>query len=528
MQKTKYIFITGGVASGLGKGITAASLGRLLKSCGYKITNQKFDPYINVDPGRMSPIQHGEVFVTDDGAQCDLDIGNYERFIDENLNINSNITAGKIYQCVLEKELKGEYEGVTVQVVPHVTDYIQQRIRAIETTNPELDIVITEIGGTVGDFEGLPFLEAIRQLAFEIGRENVLYIHVTLLPYLAKGGEIKTKPTQHSVKQLLSFGIQPDIIVCRTERKISDEMKRKIALYCNVSKDCIIQNIDCECIYEVPLLLKEENFAEVVECKLGFENRIPDLGDWRDLVNMHKKPDKKIKIALVGKYALRDAYLSLMEAIKAAGTANKVGIEIDRIEAEDIEKEKEELLKGYDGIIIGGGFGERGYLGKILAAKFARQNNIPCLGIGMGFHAMAIEFAKNVMGMENAQSQELNPDANSKEAIIKYTHDSNLRLGAFDIKIAKKTKAMDIYKEEIIQERHRNRYEFNLNMIPRFEKHGMIFPGISGCGNYAEIMEMQGDNFYMGCAFHPEFKSRPNRPHGLFQEFVLAAIRQNA
>jgi len=520
-NKTKYIFVTGGVTSGLGKGIVAASLGRLLKSRGYSVSNQKFDPYINVDPSFMSPIQHGEVFVTDDGAECDLDVGHYERFTDESLTANSNITAGKIYLSVLEKERRGDYNGKTVQVVPHITDHIKDLIVQVAKDGTR-DIVITEIGGTVGDMESRPFLEAFRQMVFDVGRENVLYLHVTLLPYLEKGGEIKTKPTQHSVKELLSMGIQPDMIVCRTSRPITDEIKEKIALYCNVARDSVIENIDADSIYQVPLLLEDQNFAQVALKHLGLPDKPANLADWRALVEKQKAISDKITISLVGKYTvLHDAYFSTVEALKAAGFAADTDIDINWVSAEILEKGDMTPLHGSHGILIGGGFGVRGTGGKMAAAKYARENKIPCLAMGMGAQAMAIEFARNVMGLANANSTEF--DESTPHPIAHNIY-NKMRLGSCPCNIAKSTLAHEIYQTDQTHERHRHRYDFNQAYREDFARHGFIFSGTSPDGRLLEMLELSRDlhPWYLGVTFNPQFKSRPNVPHPIFTAFVDA------
>ena len=518
---TKYIFVTGGVASGLGKGIVAASLGRLLKSRGYRVSNQKFDPYINVDPSFMSPIQHGEVFVTDDGAECDIDVGHYERFTDENLTANSNITAGKIYLSVLEKERRGDYNGKTVQVVPHITNHIKELMVQVAKDGTR-DIVITEIGGTVGDMESRPFLEAFRQMVFDVGRENVLYVHVTLLPYLEKGGEIKTKPTQHSVKELLSMGIQPDMIVCRTSRPLNAEIKDKIALYCNVARDCVIENMDADSIYQVPLLLEEQNFAQVALKRLSLPDRPAKLEEWYNLVDKQKAISEKITISLVGKYtALHDAYYSTIEALKAAGFAADVDININWVAAEALEKGVSAPLEGSHGIFIGGGFGIRGAEGKIAAAKYARENKIPCFAMGMGAQAMAIEFARSVVGLANANSTEFDE---STPYPIAHNVYNKMRLGSCPCKIAEGTLAYSIYQTDQIAERHRHRYEFNQDFRAQFDEHGLVFSGESPDGRLLEICELKSEihPWFLGVIFNPQFKSRPNVPHPVFAAFVDA------
>lgn len=530
---TKYIFVTGGVVSGLGKGITAASLGRLLKARGYRVTIQKFDPYINIDPGTMSPYQHGEVFVTEDGAETDLDLGHYERFIDENLSVNSNITTGKIYWSVLNKERNGEYLGSTVQVIPHVTNAIKERVyRAGKTFHS--DVVITEIGGTVGDIEGLPFLEAIRQVSHDIGRENVLYIHVTLIPYLNKSGEMKTKPTQHSVKELLSIGIQPDIIVCRSEQPISEEMKNKLSLFCNVGEDCVIENLDVPSLYEVPLLLEQENFAQTVLRKLHMKDTTPDLSEWTSLVESQKKLSKTVNIALVGKYVeLHDAYISVIEALNHGGIAHDTKVNINWINSEELEEDEKhinDIFKDVDGIVVPGGFGKRGIEGKITSIKFARENKIPFLGICLGMQCAVIEFARNVIELDGAHSSEIEESTSypvidlMPEQLDAEGLGGTMRLGAYPCKLDKDSKAYAAYKEEIIYERHRHRYEFNNQYREEFEGAGMDLTGLSPNGKLVEIVEIKDHPFFVGVQFHPEFKSRPNRPSPVFSEFVRASL----
>lgn len=531
---TKYIFVTGGVVSGLGKGITAASLGRLLKARGYKVTIQKFDPYINIDPGTMSPYQHGEVFVTDDGAETDLDIGHYERFIDENLTVNNNITTGKIYWSVLNKERKGEYLGATVQVIPHITNAIKERIF---TTGRESgsDIVITEIGGTVGDIESLPYLEAIRQVSHDIKRQNVLYIHVTLIPYMAKSGEMKTKPTQHSVKELLSIGIQPDMIVCRTERMMSEDMKEKLALFCNVDRDCIIQNADAKSLYEIPLLLEKENLARIVCDKLGIESGVPNLVEWEQIVEKQNNIQNSVSIALVGKYVeLYDSYMSIVESLKHAGIHHSVNVDIKWISAEEIEKNPnkiESMLADVKGILIPGGFGERGMEGKILAINYARLNKIPYFGICLGMQCAVIEFARSVLGYENANSAELSDTSHPVIALMEgqksiSAKGGTMRLGRYPCKVSEDSISYESYKTDLIHERHRHRYEFNNKYKQDFIDAGLVVAGTLPDETLVEIIELKKDvhPWFVGVQFHPEFKSRPNRPHPLFSGFVGAAM----
>lgn len=528
-MQTKYIFVTGGVVSGLGKGITAASLGRLLKARGFKVTIQKFDPYINIDPGTMSPYQHGEVFVTDDGAECDLDIGHYERFIDENLTINNNITAGKIYWSVLNKERKGDYMGTTVQVIPHITNAIKERIFRTAKAS-QSNVIITEIGGTVGDIESLPFLEAIRQVSHDVSRENILYVHVTLIPYLSKSGEMKTKPTQHSVKELLSIGIQPDILVCRTEREMSVDMREKLALFCNVDDNCVIQNLDAESLYEVPLMFEDENFADIVCKKLSLENPEPNLTEWKALVEKQKNISGNVRIAIVGKYVeLHDAYLSIVEALNHAGIHNGVDVDIAWINAQDLENgDLDKLLDDVKGILVPGGFGERGVEGKIAAIQYARENKVPFLGICLGMQCAVIEFARNVLGYTSAHSSELAPfteypviDLMPEQKDVEDLG-GTMRLGAYPCKITKETRAFEVYGEELIYERHRHRYEFNNAYRNEMMEEGFVLSGLSPDDKLVEIVELNAHThpFFIGVQFHPEFKSRPNRPHPIFREFV--------
>jgi CTP synthase len=530
---TKYVFVTGGVASSLGKGITAASLGRLLKSRGLKVSIQKFDPYINIDPGTMSPYQHGEVFVTDDGAETDLDLGHYERFIDENLSKNSNVTTGKIYWSVIQKERKGEYLGGTVQVIPHITNEIKQRVFRVAKER-DVDVVITEIGGTVGDIESLPFLEAIRQIKYDVGRDNVCYIHVTLVPYLGKSGELKTKPTQHSVKELRSIGIQPDIIVCRSEKPISPEMKDKIGLFCNVDGEAVIQNLDAETLYEVPLLLHKEGLDELVVKKLGLKCGKADLNEWTELVNKVKNLSGRVKIALVGKYVeLRDAYMSVAEALKHAGIANDCEVDIDWINACDVTEENYiDILKDADGILVPGGFGDRGIEGKVLAIKYARENNVPFLGICLGMQLSVIEFARHVVGLEGANSAEIDPE--TKYPVIDLMPEQRdvdekggtMRLGIYPCKLKENTFAFNAYKDEVIYERHRHRYEFNNEFRKQITSNGMILSGTSPDDRLVEIVEIPNHKWFVGVQFHPEFKSRPNRCHPLFRDFIRASLEK--
>ena len=535
---TKYIFVTGGVVSSLGKGITAASLGRLLKNRGYKVTIQKFDPYINIDPGTMSPYQHGEVFVTDDGAETDLDLGHYERFIDENLSKASNVTTGKIYQSVINKERKGEYLGSTIQVIPHITNEIKDRVLRVGK-NDNADIVITEIGGTVGDIESLPFLEAIRQVKKDVSNRNdVIYVHVTLVPYIAAAGELKTKPTQHSVKELRSIGIQPDIIVCRTVEKLSDEMKKKIGMFCDVEPEAVINNLTADSIYEVPLLMEQEGLDHIALKKLGLEDRPVDMEDWKAMVERMTTAKKEVQIALVGKYVrLHDAYLSVAEALSHAGYAMGAKVNIRWINSEILEEEKpdlDEVFAGVDGIVVPGGFGYRGVEGKIDAIRYARENKIPFLGLCLGMQCAVIEFARNVCHMEQANSSEFIPDV--KYPVIDLMPDQEdvtekggtMRLGIYPCKLKEGTKARDLYEnQEIVYERHRHRYEVSNEFRPQMEAAGLVISGTSPDDRLVEIIELKDHPYFAATQAHPEFKSRPNRPHPLFNGFMEAAVKQS-
>ena len=526
----KYVFVTGGVVSGLGKGITAASLGRLLKARGYRVTMQKFDPYINVDPGTMNPIQHGEVFVTDDGTETDLDLGHYERFINESLNHNSNITTGKIYWSVLNKERRGEYGGGTVQVIPHITNEIKDHI--YKDNNDDYTISIIEVGGTVGDIESQPFLEAIRQFQAEVGRENAIMIQVTLIPYLKASGEMKTKPTQASVKALQSMGIWPDILVCRSDYPIDDNMREKIALFCNVKKEHVLQNLDAPSLYEVPLMLEKEKLAQAVcEC-LKLPCPEPNLDKWKDMVERLKSPTNKVTISLVGKYvALHDAYLSVAEALKHAGIANHAEVNIRWIDAEKLTSENlEEYLHDTDGILVPGGFGARGTEGKILAIRYAREKNIPYLGICLGMQLAIIEFARNVIGIKDAASIELEPDtANPVIALMPEQNGvvnigGTLRLGAYPCTLKEDTKAAKLYGKTEISERHRHRYEVNNDYREKLIENGMILSGLSPDGRIVEMIELKDHPYFVATQAHPEFKSRPDDPHPLFYGLIEAAL----
>lgn len=532
---TKFIFVTGGVVSSLGKGITAASLGRLLKNRGLSVTIQKFDPYINVDPGTMSPYQHGEVFVTEDGAETDLDLGHYERFIDINVSANSNVTTGKIYSSVITKERRGDYLGGTVQVIPHITNEIKDRIfRAARESN--CDILITEIGGTVGDIESLPFLEAIRQMKNDVGRENVMYIHVTLVPFISAAGEVKTKPTQHSVKELRSLGIQPTMIVCRTEYPLSKELKDKIALFCDIDPAAVIEARNADTIYEVPLMMQAEGLDEYVVKYLKLEAKPADMKDWAEMVSRIKHLDKSIKIALVGKYvALQDAYLSVAEALYHAGFANNVDVEIKWIQAEHVNRENvADLLGDADGILVPGGFGDRGIEGKIEAIRYARENKIPFLGICLGMQMAIVEFARNVLHLTGANSSEINPETPHPVIDLlpeqKNVEDmgGTMRLGLYACNVVKGSLAHQAYQLEVIEERHRHRYEFNNDYREQMERAGLLFSGTSPDGRLVEIIEVKDHPWFVATQFHPEFTSRPNRPQPLFREFIRAATQINS
>ena len=530
-MSTKYIFVTGGVVSGLGKGISAASLGRLLKSRGYKVTSQKLDPYINVDPGTMSPFQHGEVYVTDDGLEADLDLGHYERFIDENLHTYSNLTTGRVYWNVINKERDGKYLGETVQVIPHITNEIKSFvIRAGE--HAAADVVITEIGGTTGDIESLPFLESIRQVALEVGRKNCLFIHVTYIPYISGSQEYKSKPTQHSVKELQSYGINPDIIVARCDETIPQSVLDKISLFCNVEKRCVIQNKTLPSLYEVPFMLEEQNLADIVCEKTGLEIRKPDLTEWKQVVENIKASTKPVNIALVGKYvALHDAYLSVSEALYHGGFENHAKVNIQWIDSEGLENANlDEVFKDTDGIILPGGFGDRGIEGMISVANYARNKQIPYLGICLGMQIAAIAFARDVLGFEDANSYEF--DSESKHTIIDFMEDQSndirkggtMRLGSYPCSLKADTKIWSCYKKDMIDERHRHRYEFNNDYRSEFERNDMMIVGTSPDKQLVEAIEYKNHPFYIGVQYHPEFKSRPNRPHPLFVGLVKASL----
>ncbi len=543
----KYIFVTGGVVSSLGKGIATASLGMLLKERGFKVAAIKFDPYINIDPGTMSPYQHGEVFVTDDGTETDLDLGHYERFIDTNLTGSSSVTTGKIYWSVLTKERKGEYLGATIQVIPHITNEIKSRLKKI-AMETQADIVIVETGGTVGDIESLPFLEAIRQMSADVGRENVLYMHLTLLPYLPKSGELKTKPTQHSVKQLREIGIQPDIIMCRTAAGIPEEIKEKIALFCSVKRENVVQNVDADSIYSIPLILENEGLANKVMKRLGLEEREVDLTEWKALVDKERAIQENVRIALVGKYVeLKDAYLSVVESLRHGGIANDLKVEIKWVDSsfggeeegmtrEQIYERMVEELSDVDGIIMPGGFGTRGTEGMIASARYAREHNVPYFGICFGLQISLVEYARNVLGLENAHSRECDP--NAEHFIIDFLPDKeetegtggSMRLGVAPCKLIEGTIARRAYGEEIIYERHRHRLEFNNQYRELFSNQnpsngewgGLVFSALSPDEQHIEMVENTKNDWFLCSQFHPEFKSRPTRPHPLFKDFVSA------
>ncbi|NQD66567.1 CTP synthase [Bacillus haikouensis] len=528
---TKYIFVTGGVVSSLGKGITAASLGRLLKNRGVTVTIQKFDPYINVDPGTMSPYQHGEVFVTDDGAETDLDLGHYERFVDINLTKYSSVTTGKIYSTVLKKERRGDYLGGTVQVIPHITNEIKDRVyRAGRETNS--DVVITEIGGTVGDIESLPFLEAIRQIKSDVGRENVMYIHCTLVPYIKAAGEMKTKPTQHSVKELRSLGIQPNVIVVRTEMPMTQDMKDKIALFCDIDKNAVIEAMDADTLYSVPLALQDQKLDEITCQHLKLNCREAEMTEWNELVNRVTNLSRKTKIALVGKYVeLQDAYISVVEALRHAGYQFDSDIEVKWLNSELVDAENvAEKLGDADGILVPGGFGDRGVEGKIAATQYARENKVPFLGICLGMQLASVEYARNVLGLDGAHSAELNPD--TPYPIIDLLPEQKdiedlggtLRLGLYPCKLTKGSKAYAAYDGEVVYERHRHRFEFNNHYREQMENAGFIFSGTSPDGRLVEIIELEDHPWFVASQFHPEFTSRPTRPQPLFRDFVEASL----
>lgn len=533
-MNTKYIFITGGVVSGLGKGITAASLGRLLKARGLKVTAQKLDPYLNVDPGTMNPVQHGEVFVTDDGAETDLDLGHYERFIDESLSQNSNLTSGRVFWKVISDERKGVYGGQTIQIIPHVTNEIKRYIS--KNAENGADVCFVEIGGTIGDIESQPFIEAIRQFAVDVGRENCLFIHVTLVPYLAASDELKSKPTQHSVKEMLSLGIHPDIIVCRTEHPLTDDIKNKIALFCNVDKECVIENNNCDILYAVPMMLHEQKMDEVVIKKLGIKCGEADLTDWTEMLNALRNPKQTVKIGMVGKYVeLHDSYISVNEALKHGGIATGSAVDIQWIDSESLEGDVDvaEILGDMDGILVPGGFGSRGIEGKIRACEFARTNGIPYFGICLGMQIAIIEYARNVLGLEGANSAEIDPQ--TKYPVIDILPEQKgvtdmggtMRLGQYPCTLNPESKAFELYGASMVYERHRHRYEVNNDYRSELLKYGMIFAGTSPDNHIVEMVEIPAHPWFVAGQFHPEFKSRPNKPHPLFRGFVTAAKKHN-
>ncbi len=527
----KYVFVTGGVVSGLGKGITAASLGRLLKARGYKVTMQKFDPYINIDPGTMNPVQHGEVFVTDDGAETDLDLGHYERFIDESLTKNSNVTTGKVYWSVLHKERRGDYGGGTVQVIPHITNEIKSRFHRNYSTD-ETEIAIIEVGGTVGDIESQPFLEAIRQFMREVGPSNAMLIHVTLIPYLKASGELKTKPTQASVKDLQGMGIQPDIIVCRTEHPLDDGIRSKISLFCNVPKSHVLQNLDVEVLYEAPLAMEEEHLAQVACSCLNLPCPEPDLEDWKAMIKAWKNPQREVTVALVGKYIqLHDAYISVVEALKHGGVANHTEVHIKWIDSEKVTPENvEELLGDVKGILVPGGFGDRGIDGKIYAIQYAREHGVPFLGLCLGMQLAIVEFSRNVLGLTDAHSVELNPSTTNPVIHLMPEQDGiediggTLRLGAYPCVLNESSKAYALYGQKQISERHRHRYEVNNDYREILSKNGMLLSGMSPDNRIVEMIELPAHPWFIGTQAHPELKSRPNKPHPLFKGFIQAAL----
>lgn len=528
----KYVFVTGGVVSGLGKGITAASLGRLLKARGYQVTMQKFDPYINIDPGTMNPVQHGEVFVTDDGAETDLDLGHYERFIDENLTKNSNVTTGKVYWSVLHKERRGDFGGGTVQVIPHITNEIKSRFHRNFATS-DTEIAIIEVGGTVGDIESQPFLEAIRQFQHEVGRENAILIHVTLIPYLKASGELKTKPTQASVKDLQGMGIWPDIIVCRSELPLDDSIRGKIALFCNVPEEHVLQNLDVDVLYEAPLAMEKEHLAQVACRCLKLECPEPDLAEWQAMINAWKHPQQQVTVALVGKYTqLHDAYISVVEALKHGGVANRAEVTIQWVDSETVTAANAaELLGGAAGILVPGGFGDRGIDGKLLAIRYAREHNIPFLGLCLGMQLAIVEFARHVAGYKNAHSIELDPS--TPHPVIHLMPDQDgiediggtLRLGSYPCVLKPNSRARELYGTDIITERHRHRYEVNNDYRNALTANGMNLSGISPDGRIVEMIEIPSHPWFIATQAHPELKSRPNRPHPLFKGFIAAALK---
>ncbi len=530
-NKVKFIFVTGGVVSSLGKGITASSLGLLLKQRGFKVTIQKFDPYINVDPGTMNPFQHGEVYVTDDGAETDLDLGHYERFLDVNMTKLNNTTTGQVYNDVITKERRGDYLGATVQVIPHITDEIKQRMTKLSELG-EYDIIISEIGGTVGDIESLPFIEAIRQLMMQFGRKNTMSIHVTLVPYIASAGEVKTKPTQHSVKNLLELGIQPDVLICRSEKKLAKELRDKIALFCNVDSKEVISAYDCSSIYEVPLVFSKEKLDQLVINRLHLPDRKSRLDDWENFVSKVKNPTRTVEIALCGKYVDHmDAYKSIMEAFIHAGAENNAKVKVRTISAELFDTEEPAvLLKGVSGLLVAPGFGERGIEGKIRAVQYARENDLPYFGICLGMQCAVIEFARNVCGISKAHSSEFKKNNYSVIDLMPDQKNvknmgATMRLGAYPCAVQDGTKAMEAYKSNLISERHRHRYEVNNKFRAKLVEHGMVLSGVSPDRELVEIMELPGYRWFLGCQFHPELKSRATKAHPLFRQFVKASLQ---
>lgn len=528
---TKYIFVTGGVVSSIGKGITASSLGRLLKNRGFKVTMQKIDPYLNVDAGTMNPFQHGEVFVTDDGAETDLDLGNYERFIDEDLSRDSIVTTGSIYKAVIEKERRGDYLGATVQVIPHITDEIKERIRRAPR-EAGADVAVVELGGTVGDIEGQPFMEAIRQFKKEVGPDNVLYIHVTLIPTIGPWGEIKTKPTQHSVIKLREIGIQPDILICRSKFPLNDDMKEKLSLFCDVDKEAVIETLDAKCIYEIPLMFEEKGLAKQVISRLKLPDGEPDVAEWQNIVDKSIRPKHKATVAIVGKYVANgDAYISIGEAVKHGGIANDTGVDIKWIDSEDIEQQGAGcLLHDADAVIVAGGFGARGTEGKIQAINYARTRNIPFLGLCYGLQMAVIEFARNMCGLENANTEENDPE--SIHPVIHLLPEQQgikskggtMRLGIYPCRVSEGTLAWKMYADELVYERHRHRFEVNNAYREQLGEKGMVFSGLSPDNRLVEIIEVPEHPFFIATQFHPELKSRPNRAHPLFAGLISAAL----
>lgn len=531
-MKTKFIFVTGGVVSSLGKGLAAASIGALMECRGLTVTHQKLDPYINVDPGTMSPYQHGEVFVTDDGAETDLDLGHYERFVSTRMLKKNNFTTGQVYDTVISKERRGDYLGGTVQVIPHITDEIKRRI--LEVPNGA-DIAIIEVGGTVGDIESLPFLEAIRQFRFDVGKENALYIHLTLVPYIATAGELKSKPTQHSVKELREIGIQPDILLCRTDRYLSPELKGKIALYCNIEKEAVITAKDVESIYEVPIVFNKEGLDNKIVEKLNIWTRSPNLSAWEEIVRKVKEPKESVNIAVVGKYVtLKESYKSLNEALTHAGIANECRVNLHYVDSEDIEKgDIKDILAGADGILVPGGFGSRGVEGKISAIRYARENNIPFFGICLGMQLAVIEFARSIGGFMDANSSEFSGDTTHPVIALMETQQGletmggTMRLGSYPCRVADGTFAMAAYGSDNISERHRHRFEFNNRFREIMTQKGLTISGVSPDNSLVEIVEIKDHPWFLGCQFHPEFKSRPMEPHPLFRDFIKAAIKKS-